>query len=353
MHSRSREDGAEVQVGQSADGAPADMEALRKAIDLEIGRLQMRGRRLLATLDELMERYPGAERLVDDVEAVVREHRRLIKAVQRCDWQEAIAETTRQIGAVAGHCEEGREQQLPLRWDDQTGSFVADVDAPPWRLRRQRRVVEVSDIVSRRLRSEAPAAKRFLLQSKTGEVRHEAVIRALGWALMIQSATRYLSDAERPEEIRLRRGDDVAVVTGSTEPDDVSLPDASAFGHHRGGEMLRRLQDFAKTDPQAHWIDEVAEQPPASWQCWVLRDSAGARLEVELHRTLRRVRIIEQPQSRVVRKRRHVFVDQAPIRRRDRYFATEADAADAAQELLRRRIDDGFRVIEYRTDDAA
>lgn len=323
---------------------------IRRVVQRETGRLQLRGRRLLTRLDELIDRYPSAARLVDDVEAAVRAHRRFISTINSVDWRRAAERTRRQLAEVVGGSDTG--ETVDLRWDDHYGGFGADVDGPGWQVRRRGAMVEVTDVVFGAIDDGDDEAGniRLLLRSKKKEVRHEAVVRAVAWALMVQACHRYLDETQQLQCIRLYYGEITVRLTGSAREQMEAIPDATSFGYDPGGELFRRMEDFDQTDARAHWIRWMGESPRARREVRQLRNSAGARLDVEIDRSLRRLRLVEQAESKVVRKRKHVFVDEVPAESRDRLFATDDGLQRAAEEVIRGRIDDGFRVVYQRLE---
>lgn len=325
---------------------------VRRVVEREVGRISLRGRRLLAKLDELMRRYPSASKLAGEVEAVARAHRRFIAALQQCDWPGAIDDAGGRLAEMIAASDDPRV--LRLRWVGEPGGFCVDGNAPVWRLRSEEPTLDVVELIGARLQMSAPADEPegddLAEPLRRAGADHRAVVSTLGWAVVTAAACRRLDADGRLREVRLRGGGDDIRLQSAHRPPLERLPGPEAFGFQPRDATGRRLERFVDTDPQAHfhcWVDRPRDAPG---EMRVLRKQRGGRIRLELDRRLRRLRIIRRPESEVVRNRRHVFVDEQPATTRDHFWATARGLENATERKLREWIAEGWRIVYLRLE---
>lgn len=331
------------------------IEIVERVVRREVGRLRTRGRQLLALLDEKLERYPSAQALVSDVDVVARAHRRAARALLEKHWSPDLRAVAQQLDEQ--YSSGGQDGAMRLRWDREYGVFCTDVDGPLWRVRQEGTCIDVmsgvEDVVeiSETTGDHGEGVTYPIIFTHEIENNHEAVAQSIGWALLVAAAASKFDESGWADSVSIERASKTSVLKAGMESFLESIPPATDFGFRGRGDLFRRLKDFDQTDPRAHWTRWMVRRQRAPRELRVMREQGGARLRIEIRRPLRRLRIVEQPRSTVVRKRHQVFVDESSARARDRYFASETELERAAEEELRSFIDDGFRIIYERLED--
>jgi len=343
-----------AQSGRREHSTPGG-DIVERVVRREVGRLRTRGRRLLGLLDETLGRYPTAQSLVSDVEIVVRAHRRAARALLETDWDLELRGVAKQLERQ--YSARGDDSAMSLRWDREYGVFCIDVDGPLWRVRDDgacvdamsgvEAIVEVSETTG----EHGEGVTYPIIFTHEIENTHESVAQSIGWALLVGAVASKFDESGWADSVIIERASTTSVLQAGMESFLEYVPPATDFGFRGRGDLFRRLKDFDQTDPGAHWTRWMVRRQRAPTEVRVMREQGGARLRIEMRRPLRRLRIVEQPRSTVVRKRHQVFVDESSARARDRYFASETELERAAEEQLRSFIDDGFRIIYERLED--
>ncbi len=330
--------------GEPADCAMEyDIEKLRGIIDRESGRLLSRAKKLRQMVASLVEDYPTARQFADEVQSVAATDETVAARLRRWDWEEELVGLGEQLKRVFQSGDSS--VVLELDWHDDLGLFIQRSPEPAWRTAAERPGVDVAELVDRLLETGDDRGKNWavsypIIFSHQAEANHRAVARAIGWAAVKMVSQKMVAcEGEGPEAVHFYR-----------DGREVSDCDACDFGYSARGELVRRIEAFEQVDPGAHWVFWMKNRESAPREVRELQEQAGTRIAVEVERPLRRLRVVESPPSKVVRKRHTVFVDACESRRRDRYFATEEALDKAVEDSLRRRIADGFRIVYERLE---
>ena len=325
------------------------MEFVGEVVDREAERLSRRSDRLREAAEALRNRYPTAAEVAAEVEQIVGVDEALAERLQQRDWTGEFEEVADQIDELLGDRE--RSASPVLHWSGDYGLFCQATTDPMWRIRQSRSCVDVARIVDEVIGDVALVELREqdvgypILFTHQVEANQRAVARVIGWSLVLRAIIAWMDEAEDVTAVRIVGGPEEIRLMPDAELSVDQVPEAEAFGFVARGDLFRRLEDFDQVDPGAHWTRWMEGRRRGARELRELREQGGARLRVELDRPLKRLRIIEQPRSTVVRKRHHVFVDAHATRCRDHYFATEEDLDTAIEEHLRERVDDGFRIV--------
>lgn len=299
--------------------------------DLEgwLGRLDAKSAALDARIEALCAEYPSAARLARELETIVASDERFAGRLRDWPWDESF-------GALLGEwrerlsAEDGADRGVVWSWSETRQRFVAAGEGGDFRAGSSTcaRLIEALVV-------EAGEVSYPIIFNHDVEVNHRAVARAAAMRLSKLAAERAGAEVGQ---------DSVAF------EDDAARGEAREVGPER--ELVRQIEDFVTTDPQAHarrWVEGRARGAVEERE---LREAGGARVRLIVERAHLRVRRIEQARSEVVRKRHHVFVDPAPEQVHDRYFAHEEGLDEAVDRWLRERIEAGFRVFAERVDAA-
>ncbi len=324
-----------------------DVGKVEEIADEEARRLRQSRRRLSRKWSGLRERYPTADRLSADVEAVHKAYGGFLDAIGSMDWTGVLDGLGRQIDAVL----DGAEQGDPtLNWDRDRGVFGGAGSELVWR-GDEEMVVDVAGWIERPLAVDEVSTGHGekvsypIIFTHQVEANLRAIARAIGWGATIVSAARRLRERGGDHKLVLRRhGESFAIGAASTQALS-RRPTAEDFGFDDHGELFRRIDDFDQIDADAHWIRWMEKRQRAPQEVRILREQSGRRLRIEMDRQLRRMRIIDEPATAVVRKRRHVFAEPGKARIEDRYVAAVDDLDAALNAEIAHRLQDGFRII--------
>ena len=338
-----------------SDEGAARREHLAEVVaDRQVQRLRRRGSRRRKMLDRLVERYPAAMSLADDVQAVAQADAAFVECLQRIDWEEK----RRDVGAALRRMVGGERQRdidgrrIVLQWDGERGVFWSDDNELRWRAGDDVARIDVDGVIEPvSVAAESGAAHKEevtypIIFTHAVEANHGAVARTIGWALVIDAARDWLSESESPVAIILRGRDEDIEIEEHSEVSPQNLLEPESFGFREEGDLMRRLRDFEHDDPGAHWGRWQRERKNRDFGSWTLQHRGGTRVRMEADSGLRRLRVVERAASTVVRKRHHVFVDAHQPRRQDRYFATEEALCEALEATMKERIEEGFRIVD-------
>lgn len=330
-----------------------EYDLVETVLERETDRLRGHRGRLRTMLDELLERYPTAHRLAGDVEALEAADAVFVGALRDIPWEDKASQVTAQLRAIVADGDD--LDQIALQWDDERGRFWVDSAEPMWRARAGQAGLDVDAIVAPTVDEHSfcgdhgPGVTYPLIFTHEVETNHRAVARTIGWALVIEVAHGWLRRSQAGVALHFQWAHGQLSLRGDSELSQSMVPESHALGFSNKGELFRRLRDFEQVDPGAHWIWWKQHRPETlSESTRELRQHSGARLSIEVSDSLRRLRIIERARSTVVRKRHHIFVEPHQPRRFDRYFASEQALEQALQKTLKRRIDEGFRIVDER-----
>lgn len=333
------------------------LDIIDEVVRRETDHLKWRGAALRRRLKELLRLYPSANTLQEEIDAQSAADEVFLAKLQKLDWGEELAAMEEQFRQI--ELEPDSPPTFTLKWSDEGDSFSLAADSPTWKSRAESAGIDLSQVISRQTEviddDNAPAAVTYpIIFTHEVERNHRALARSIGWALVVVAAQREVLRRGELIEIRLEARNVDVVIDGDLKIEADVVPPAKSFGFSQRGEIFRRLDDFVQTDEEAHLKCWVQDRERAPKELRVLREQGGAGVEVEVDRQLRRVREIEKGRSEVVRKRKHVFVDPAESYVRDRYLADEEGVDDVLEEVLRRRIEAGFRIryerLEFSND---
>ena len=325
-----------------------EVSAMRRIAEEEGDRLRRWSRRVAREWQKLSKRYPSARRLASDVDFLQQTTSRFLSALDRMDWVEALDGLRKEIDRVIDRSEPTDSSRW--QWDRERGVFRPTTDGPAWRDGSEwtvdvARWVECPLEVDETSAVSNGAVSYPILCTHRVRANHQAVARALGWAAVMTGLRRCLQGRAKDLEVLLCHEARQDVVTGETDGWERGRPGADEFGFVAHGELLRRMERFDEVDAEAHWIRWRLERRVARRELRVMGERGGSRLRIEVERPLRRMRLVERRASRVVRKRRHVFVEPRRARTEDRYFA-DVDELDAAlEEEMAAQIEAGFRIL--------
>lgn len=302
----------------------------------EIERMEGRRGRWEESLCRLEARYESAKALRQELEPLLERDRAFVARLEEA--AECLRPLGVQMRALMKEADARGESSLRLVWRGDEGRFVVqgagaviDVDA----------AVEPLFIADAKAQS---VGYPIIFTHQTFEDQR-AVGYAIGLAVIFEVAQTSLKQGSALKEVCFELLDRAVVLSSSGTLNEEALPSAEDFGFSRHGEVSRRIEEFSTTDPAAHRVKWLQERGAAAHEVWVLRDHLGALLQVEVDRELRRIRLIEQPLSQVIRKRTMVFVDPRPLEVEDGYFAQASEISGALKELLSKRIEQGYRIV--------
>ena len=323
-------------------------ERVRGSVDRECGRLLLRARRLRDRVDQLQKHYEWAVDFAAEVRAEARADEHLASILRHWNWSGEEAAIEEQLAQVLEDASDPR--RLHLYWDDDYGIFLPHSDLLVWRSRNGRFAIDVDELADRILDRHGESAEARvtypILLTHQVQINHRAVARAVAWALVISAVERRIENDNNISTICLRSGEFSLEFDGSASPNGTAVPGAESFGYSAEGELERRIEEFDQVDPRAHWERWRRSRRREALERRTLRRQDGQQLVVELDRELRRLRLAESPASAVVRKRHRVFVDPRPAQIEDRYFADQDSLDAAVEEVLKHRIEAGYRLVD-------
>lgn len=323
-----------------------EVAVMRRIADREGERLRRECRCLTQALEAQRKRYPTAKRLAGEVEGLRSAHAAFLAQLEAMNWERVLGELGRQIEEMLR--EEESSETVVMRWESERGGFRPETTGPAW-WRGDGWRVDVAKWVEARLEVDEGAKRHGegvtypIIFTHQVRANHRAVARAVGWGATWVCLRRRLADGDGPA-VRLCHPDGELVVDGDGD-DERERPGAAVFGYDDRGELLRRIEQFDEVDADAHWIRWMERRRRGRREYRVMRESGGTRLGIELDRQLRRLRLVERPESQVVRKRRHVFAEPQAARIDDRYVASGDELDAALEEEVARRIDEGYRIV--------
>lgn len=317
---------------------------LEALIHDEIARLERRRERWEEGLRRLEERYPSAASLRVELAPLLERERsfglRLKEAKKR------LAPLKAELRALFEDFSARGERELTLVWRADEGLLSRAERGGAWR-RQGGESVDL-DGALRELLTDLASAQGVgypIIFTHQNIEDQRALAYAIGWAFILVSAQELILEEQLLDgmcfeiferQIELRQGHLL-----SRE----EFLEATDFGFSEDGEVWRRIQEFDLADPEAHQLKWLSEMREAAEETRVLRAQSGALLQVEVDRELRRIRLIEQPLSQVIRKRTMVFVEPSPLEVEDFYLAQASELSRSLKGLLRERIEQGYRMI--------
>lgn len=321
-------------------------EFVEGVVEREAARLRERCAALEEALRPLVDAYPGAAQLQQEVAPALERDRRFAQCLERTDWTEALKELDQKLEAMGASG--GVSGPIQWLWRGDEGTFRRhDEEGEPRSKRSQ--ALAVAAVVEGAVGAvvEPDGVSYPIIFTHQAQRNHRAVQAAIGWAL----AAAVLDARDGLRGAVLQAGS-VIVEVGEAGKRPAEIPEATAFGFVERGELWRRIEAFDEVDPQAHWEKWRRAVGGAGPTVWELRDHRGAWVTVAIDPAMRRLRVSTREASRAVRKRHHVFVDDAPRRHRDHFFGGVDALEEATGQALRATIDQGFRVVACEGDGA-
>lgn len=317
---------------------------IKSVLHREVARVEGRQRQWEQRLCRLEERYPSAASLRAELAPLFAREREFIARLKSASEQ--FAPLKERVEALLRSAAAQGASSLSFVWHLEEGFLAAGEQGPAWK-RQPGEVIALDDIV-RELIVEGGSAQGVgypIIFTHQGGEDQRAVAYALGWANLLKAAQESLEQDPGLKEVRFELFRRQILLRPSRPLAIEDFPSAQDFGFSEHGEIFRRIEDFTLTDPEAHRLKWLQDPGEARREIRVLRAQTGALLQVEVDRSLRRIRFIEQPLSQVIRKRTMVFVDPSPLEVEDRYFARESELSGALDKALGERIERGYRFV--------
>lgn len=319
----------------------------------ELARLGEKNRVFGEQLDALRRQYGGGERLAGVLAALVESDEAFCRRVKGQPWEEHGARIEgRLLDALGrGGGEQGRD--LELYWSEEHPEIhlraAQSRSTPLW---RRRALLTFDELFKDLMVPVASSAAYPIIFTHDVDENHRSISTSLVTGL-VEAVIVHLLGRGAIEVPRLVFG---YGATGAPslhweQGAIVSFEyiDALTPGFRRDRELLRLLEGYVDHDPQAHVQAYDARREDMGHRSSVevveLVDPQGRALQLRLDRVEKRLAIRRREASDFVRKRKHVFVDPAPVGEDVLPEGGEEALEAAFRELLIERVEAGYRIV--------
>ena len=319
----------------------------------EISRLEGRRLALEVAFKGLVSRFSGAEKLRPEIEAVGRSDRLFLDRVRAADfddWGKTLRAEFFEMLAL----EESEFERVELAFRDQAFVLVSGKG----NRERAKGTSEAGEankqkigggLMERLLESEKPPemVSYPIIFTHEGEENQQAIAASILWAVMAEVVGEGPAQADQKgREVILRGEGMVLQLKEAAKVAGDQIPGADRFGFVERGEIFRRLEEFHRTDPEAHWDHWIGnEEPGQRREEYALREQGGALLHLEVEPKIGRVRERKRKRTEVIRKRMNLFVEEPTVATRDRYFSSSALLIEGLKSSLEEWVREGFRIV--------
>ncbi|MBA2663279.1 MAG: hypothetical protein H0U74_13410 [Bradymonadaceae bacterium] len=322
-------------------------------IDHQLELLKAKDEAFLRRLEALRESFGGGDRLAGELSMLESENRAFAQRVRDHDWQGYAAglrvELTGAFAAQAPAVDDANT--LAFYWNGELAEVCARGPiARARQFKRQNAVLGFDALFDALCTARSSSSSAYpIIFSHDAERNRRAVLAAIGATLaqyVIASALKELGCEGVAVRFALStKGEQRVVYEPSTGRLDAWLIDARALGFESEREIERQLEAFVELDGQANFNHYLASRMHGVLEQRDLVEPTGRTWRAQLERSEHRIVLLSRERPIMTRKRANRFVDSSPVVREEICFASESEAEQAHDRLIRDQIERGFRIV--------